>query len=133
MSALRFLQLPVEPDDGLPQAFSCFVGPISYDFGLYANLDSADAPPSTLYDLGSPDAVKRPVRPRGYLVRRVVGPGPAGPRIVFLRKLVAEPNLVHYAGPLAIKLVEARVACGNLNGRGHFGTRIVIGVAQRWE
>ena len=38
-AGLQFFQLPVRPDQGLPQAFSCTVGATDYDFGVYANLD----------------------------------------------------------------------------------------------
>ncbi|MFJ6575580.1 hypothetical protein ACIQMY_06390 [Streptomyces sp. NPDC091368] len=137
--APRFLRLPVEPDQGLPQVFRCPVGDTAYDFALYANFDGGqDDPPETLYDLTEWGRAPQPLdpaprgEPPGHLVLRVAGPGPAGPRVLFLRKLVAEPDLVHEAGPLAIRLVEATVARGNLNGSGHYGSRIVIGVALRW-
>ncbi|MER5276497.1 hypothetical protein ABT025_12160 [Streptomyces sp. NPDC002809] len=136
---LLFHRLPVEPDAGLPQAFRCPVGDIAYDFALYANFDGGeDDPPETLYDLAEWSRSPQPIRPElqpvppGHLVLRVSGPGADGPRVLFLRKLVPEPDLVHAAGPLAVKLVEAVVARGNLNGSGHYGSRIVIGVAQRW-
>ncbi|MEV3912616.1 hypothetical protein [Streptomyces canus] len=133
MNMLDFHQLPVEPDEGLPQAFSCLIGDTAYDFGLYANLDvGADDPPQTLYDLAGPSRTAAPASPAGYLVLRVVRQGPDGPRVEFLRKLVAEPALVHRTQRLAIRLLEAKVARGNLNGRGHYDSRIVIGVAQRW-
>ncbi|MFI9328827.1 hypothetical protein ACIGZJ_14915 [Kitasatospora sp. NPDC052868] len=133
MSTLEFRRLPVEPDEGLPQAFNCPIGGIGYDFGLYAAVRTgADDPPQTLYDLAAPARPGGESGPPGYLVLRVVGPGPQGPRVVFLRKLVAEPDLVHYADRLAIRLLEARLARGNLNGGGHFGSSIVIGVALRW-
>ncbi|GKQ37930.1 hypothetical protein [Streptomyces sp. A012304] len=134
MTTLDFRLLPVEPDEGLPQAFRCPIGGTSYEFGLYANLHAGpDDPPQTLYDLACPARTEQPTSPPGYLVLRVVGPGPHGPRVVFLRKLVAEAALVHHADRLAIRLLEAKVARGNLNGRGHYGSRIVIGVAPRWE
>jgi hypothetical protein len=136
---LLFHRLPVEPDAGLPQVFRCPVGDIAYDFALYANFDGGeDDPPETLYDLAEWSRVPQPIKPElqpvppGHLVLRVTGPGPDGPRVLFLRKLVPEPDLVHAAGPLALKLVEATVARGNLNGSGHYGSRIVIGVARRW-
>ncbi|WP_426367434.1 hypothetical protein [Streptomyces sp. E-08] len=141
MSAeLLFHRLPVDPDAGLPQVFRCPVGEATYDFALYANFDGGeDDPPETLYDLAAysrapqpNDPGLRPVPP-GHLVLRVEGPGPDGPRVLLLRKLVPEPDLVHEAGPLAVRLVEATVARGNLNGLGHYGSRIVIGVARRWE
>ncbi|MFD0277840.1 hypothetical protein ACFVHB_28575 [Kitasatospora sp. NPDC127111] len=129
----EFHRLPVEPDEGLPQAFGCLIGATAYDFGLYASLvPLATDPPETLYDLAPATRITVPTAPPGYLVLRVVRHGPDGPRVVFLRKLPAEPGLIHHAGPLAIRLLEARVARGNLNGRGHYGSSIVIGVAQRW-
>ncbi|MGF1430789.1 hypothetical protein [Kitasatospora sp. LaBMicrA B282] len=131
--ALDFRQLPFVPDDGLPQALGCLVGATAYDFGLYASLDApADDPPQTLYDLAPPAPSSVATAPPGYLVLRVVQHGPDGPSVVFLRKLVAEPGLVQSAGPLAIRVLEARLARGNLNGSGHYGSSIVIGVAQRW-
>ncbi|MEW1913745.1 hypothetical protein AB0442_35860 [Kitasatospora sp. NPDC085895] len=130
---LVFNRLPVEPDEGLPQAFGCLIGSTAYDFGLYVELAPPDTdPPEALYDLAAPAPSARPAAPPGYLVLRVVRHGADGPRTVFLRKLVVEPQHVHTAGQLAIRLVTARVARGNLNGRGHYGSEIVIGVAQRW-
>ncbi|MEU0740849.1 hypothetical protein [Streptomyces sp. NPDC006134] len=133
MTTPAFHRLPVDPDEGLPQAFGCVIGGTRYDFGLYAVLgDAGDDPPSTLYDLASPGRITVPSAPPGYLVLRVARRGPDGPRVVLLRKLVPEPDLVHHAGRLAIRLLEAKVARGNLNGRGHYGSSIVIGVALRW-
>jgi hypothetical protein len=134
-----FAPLPVLPDLGLPQAFSCDIGGIGYVFGVYAVLDVAEADPlETRYDLSAPDAT-------GYLVLRVVqqnarpasasagGSASTGvPGVVLLRRLVPEPGLVHPAGPLAVRLTKAVVARGNLNGAGSFGSRITIEVAQRW-
>jgi hypothetical protein len=133
VSGLEFFQLPIDGDQGLPQAFTSTVGATSYEFGLYANLDVPDEDlPETVYDLASPAAVREPVALPGYLVLRVVRRGPAGPEVVLLRKVVPEPGLVHYTGELAIVVTRAKVARGNLNGTGHFGTEITIGVAQRW-
>lgn len=124
--ATGFAPLPVLPDLGLPQAFSCDIGGIGYVFGVYAVLDVPPADPlETRYDLSTSDAP-------GYLVLRVVQQGATGPGVVLLRRLVPEPGLVHLAGPLAVRLTEAVIARGNLNGVGGFGSRITIEVAQRW-
>jgi hypothetical protein len=123
---MDFAPLPVVPDQGLPQAFSCDIAGTGYDFGLYANLVVPESDPlETLYDLGAPDAP-------GYLVLRVVQQDSAGARVVLLRKLVPDPGLVHGAGPLAVRLTQATVARGNLNGSGRFGSRITIEVRPRW-
>jgi hypothetical protein len=133
VSPPQFAQLPVALDDGLPQAFSCEVGSQSYDFGLYASVEfDEDDPPETIYDLATTGPSPSPGSPPGYLVLRVVSQGAAGPRVILLRKLVPEPSLVHYGGDLAVELLQARIARGNLNGAGHYGTQIVIGVASRW-
>ena len=132
-SSLVFAQLPVMADQGLPQAFSCAIGGISYNFGLYANVTAGDGdPPETLYDLASPAGLAAPADPPGYLVLRIARQGPDRPDVVFLRKLVAEPGLVHYGAELAVKVVTAVLARGNLNGTGSYGSAIVIGVAPRW-
>jgi hypothetical protein len=133
VAALQFLQLPIDPDQGLPQAFSSAVGATRYEFGVYVNLDAPESdPPETLYDLASPGPSEHPAAPLGHLVLRVVRPGPAGPTVILLRKLVPEPQLIHYAAELAFKVTQAVIARGNLNARGQYGSQIVIGVAQRW-
>jgi hypothetical protein len=121
---MDFAPLPVLADQGLPQAFSCDIGDAGFEFGLYANLAVPDTDPATaMYDLADPAAP-------GHLVLRVTGPG--GNPVHLLRKLVPEPDLVHDAGPLAVRLTAARIARGNLNGSGSFGSRITIEVARRW-
>lgn len=133
VASLQFLQLPIDPDQGLPQAFSSTVGATRYEFGVYVNLDAPDTdPPQTLYDLASPGPSPRPAAPQGHLVLRVVRPGPTGATVILLRKLVPEPNLIHYAAELAFKVPQAVIARGNLNNHGQYGSQIVIGVAQRW-
>jgi hypothetical protein len=139
VSDLEFCRVPFTPEDGLPQAVTCVVGPGTYDFAVYASLDvPRDDPLDTVYDLAWPGpAPGRVGTPRGHLVLRVTGAGAAdagapGARMLLLRKLVPDPKLVHPAGPLAITLHEARIARGNLNGAGHFGSSIRLGVALRW-
>jgi hypothetical protein len=123
---MDFAPLPVVGDQGLPQAFNCDIGDASFDFGVYANLAVAeDDPAGTVYDLASPGAP-------GYLVLRVVQQSETGPRVLLLRRLVAEPDLIHDAGPLAVRMTRARIARGNLNGTGSYGTQITIEVARRW-
>jgi hypothetical protein len=133
-AGLSFFQLPVLADQGLPQAFSCPVGGTSYDFGVYANITAAAEtdPLATLYDLSSPSGLAVPADPPGYLVLRIVRRGAGGPQVIFLRKLVPEPTLIHYGAELAVKMTTAILARGNLNGAGSYGSQILIGVAQRW-
>lgn len=133
MTDLQFFQLPIVADQGLPQAFTCMVGAKNYTFAVYVNLTFPDAdPPETIYDLSSAGPSTQPASPPGFVVLRAVSQGPTGPRVVLLRKLVPEPQLIHYGADLAVKLVQARIARGNLNGSGHYGTQVVIGAASRW-
>jgi hypothetical protein len=130
---LQFFQLPVLADQGLPQVFSCIVGTTSYDFGVYANITVGESdPPETRYDLAPPGGLATAADPPGYLVLRIVRQDTDGPQVIFLRKVVPEPDLIHYGSELAIKVTAAILARGNLNGAGSYGSQILIGVAQRW-
>jgi hypothetical protein len=132
-AGLQFFQLPVVADQGLPQVFSSTVGATSYDFGVYANITVGDSDlPETRYDLAPPSGLATPADPPGYLVLRIVRQDTDGPQVIFLRKLVPEPGLIHYGAELAIKVTTAILARGNLNGAGSYGSQILIGVAQRW-
>ncbi len=132
-AGLQFFQLPVAADQGLPQVFSCTMGATNYDFGVYANITVGESdPPETRYDLTPPSGLAKPADPPGYLVLRIVRQGTDGPRVIFLRKVVPEPGLIHYGSELAIKVTAAILARGNLNGAGSYGSQILIGVAQRW-
>jgi|GEM_PF-5900470 len=88
-------------------------------------------PPDTVYDLAPPEPTVRPSVPPGFLVLRVARAStPSKP--LLLGKVVVDPALVQEAGELGLVVKRARVARGNLNGRGHFGTDIVIGVGLLW-
>jgi hypothetical protein len=129
-----FRALPFDPDQGLPQSATVTVGSRSYDVTLYANLDAEDAaPPSTIYDLSSPGSVRAPTAAPGFLVLRIDRRGAAGDETILLRKVVPDPGLIHEAGDLAVVVRRARIAKGNLNGRGRLGSELSIGVAPRWE
>jgi hypothetical protein len=121
-----FRALPVDVDEGLPQRFTLALGERSYDVALYAQVATGgEDPPEHVYDLAPPAAP-------GFLVLRIDRRGADGPQTILLRKLVVDPTLVHEAHELAVVLREARIARGNLNGRGRLGSRVVIGVAERW-
>ena len=133
MPDLLFSQLPLDVDEGLPQRFAVGVGDRSYDITVYANVVAPFRdPPETIYELaGSPQQARTLVAPVGYLVLRVDRRAP-DPKTILLRKLVVDPQLIHEAHELAFVVRRARVARGNLNGRGRYGSDIVIGVARRW-
>jgi hypothetical protein len=60
---------------------------------------------------------------------RVSETGPDGPITIFQRKLV--PELEYEAGDVAFLFRTMRVAGGNLNGAGAYGSRVDAGVAVR--
>jgi hypothetical protein len=131
---MEFRALPIAADDGLPQRFTVSVSGRSYDVTAYAQIDaSAEDPPERVYDLAPPERPGAPTAPPGFVVLRVDRRDSGGRTTILLRKLVVDPTLVHEAQELSIVLKEARVARGNLNGRGRLGSRLVIGVAPRWE
>jgi hypothetical protein len=127
---VEFRALPLDADEGIPQRVTVSVGGRTYDVSLHAQVTTRrDDPPEHIYDLAPAPA---PGSAPGFLVLRIDRRGPDGPQTLLLRKLVVDPTLVHEAHELAVVLREARIARGNLNGRGQLGSRVVIGVAERW-
>lgn len=133
MASLQFLQLPIDPDQGLPQSVTFSAGANSYVATVYASISSTRAEPlARLYDLSSPINNPNPESPPGYIVLKIDRRTPGGPVTLLLRKLIPEAGLVHYAHELAVMCKQVVVARGNLNAAGRYGSKIVIGVAVRW-
>ena len=132
-TARQFLQLPANPDQGLPQRFTFVLAGRRYEATLYANLSIAEQDPlTTLYDLSSPRDVTVPQEPPGFLVLRIDRRDDTGMTTVFLRKVVPEDGLEHVASDLIIKVRRAVIARGNLGGQGRYGSNLTLGVAPRW-
>jgi hypothetical protein len=132
-AALDYRRLPVDPDQGLPQRFEVPLGTATFAFSLYASLPHDPREPlETLHDFAPVERPKAPVAPPGHLVLRVDRRDAAGARIVFLRKVVPDPELVHHAGELAILVDRVRIARGNVNAPGRLGSQIDVWVARRW-
>jgi hypothetical protein len=122
MAQRAYLKLPIQSDEGFPQAFQmAFLGN-TYEFQLYVNVleKDADVPQDFIYDLPAEGA---------YLVMRVVRVVAGSRTVVFQRKLV--PNLEYEAGDLAFVFRRIRIARRNLNGFGSFGSDVLGGVAAR--
>jgi hypothetical protein len=117
-----FFQLPINADEGVPQAFRLAVGDRLYQFRLYANIaeELLDPAPVGPFEL--------PV-PRAFLVLRVDREEPTGLVTLLHRKLV--PDLEYEAAELVLTFRTMRLDPRNLNGSGSFGSRIVGGVALR--
>lgn len=129
----QFFQLPVVPDQGLPQRFTFTLGAGRYEATLYANLEVPDNDSlTTLYDLSSAGAAPQPSSPPGFIVLQIDRRSDTGLTTIFLRKVVPEPGLVHLAAELAVKVTQAVIARGNLGGQGRYGSQLTMGVAQRW-
>jgi hypothetical protein len=50
---------------------------------------------------------------------------------IFLRKVV--PNLEYEAAAIALTFSSLEIARNNLNGQGDFGSKVIGGMARRWE
>ena len=120
MSVRTYLRLPINADEGFPQAFRVNVGRGTYRLSFYVNVLESDQPgPKDLYELPEQGA---------FLVMRVVRDA-ATPAVIFQRRLVRD--LEYEAGGLAFVFRRMLVARRNLNGVGAFGSEVVGGVAER--
>jgi len=122
VTTLSFFRLPINADEGFPQAFRLLVGQRLYQFRLYANiaeelLDSAPAGPLELPARGA------------FLVLEVAREEASGQVTLLRRKLV--PQVEYPAHELVVRFTTMRLDPRNLNGFGAFGSEIVGGVALR--
>jgi hypothetical protein len=117
-----FLRLPIDADEGFPQAFRLAVSGRNYQFRLYANVaeDVVDGAPAVPLDLPSAGA---------FLVLSVAREEPGGLVTILRRKLV--PEVEYLAAELALTFRTMRLDPRNLNGVGSFGSEVVGGVAPR--
>jgi hypothetical protein len=117
-----FLRLPIDADEGFPQAFRLAVSGRNYQFRLYANVaeDVVDSAPAVPLDLPSAGA---------FLVLSVAREEPGGLVTILRRKLV--PEVEYLAAELALTFRTMRLDPRNLNGVGSFGSEVVGGVAPR--
>ncbi len=117
-----YLQLPINADEGFPQAFRLnFLGNL-YRVSLYVNVLEGDTP---LPD----DHIFQLPEPGAFMVMTVAREDMAGPAFLFRRKLVL--NLEYEAAELAFVFQKINVARRNLNGIGSYGSEVVGGVAAR--
>lgn len=117
-----YLQLPVNADEGFPQAFRMTLGSGSYVIALRVNV--AD---EALAGAGQP---LRLPQPGAFMVMVATREGPGQAQVIFQRKLVLGHE--YGAAELAFVFQELTVDPRNLNAPGTFGSRITAGVAARW-
>ncbi len=122
MSERTYFQLPIDADEGFPQAFRLNFNNTNYQIVLYANVQE-DTPPDAngFYNLPAPAA---------FMVMRVLREDPAGTTVILQRKLVL--NQEYEAADVAFLFTQLRVSKSNLNGVGSFGSQVTGGIAKRW-
>ncbi|MEO5878201.1 MAG: hypothetical protein ABIS86_03805 [Streptosporangiaceae bacterium] len=120
MAARGYRRLPINADEGFPQAFRLAMSGQEYRFGLYANIaeELVRAAPAGPLELPAAAA---------FLVLEVGREGPGGLVTILRRKLV--PGVEYLAAELALTFRTLRLDLRNLNGAGAFGSEVVGGVA----
>lgn len=121
-------RLPLDPDDGFPQAFRFTFAGYTYRVGMYVTvaeklLEPHRSDPRTLIDLAGAD---QEASLNGRLVADVVREANGLELVLLHRRLL--PGLSYLLAELRLDVVRASVAIGNLNGHGQFGSRIDIRV-----
>lgn len=123
MTDRTYMRLPINADEGFPQAFRLSFNGRVYQFSLYINVseEAAASLPGPVWDLPQPGA---------FMVLRIARESPGTPEVFFRRKLV--PDVEYEAAELALVFRTMQVARQNLNGVGAFGSQVVGGIAARW-
>ncbi|MFI6041863.1 hypothetical protein ACIA8C_09525 [Nocardia sp. NPDC051321] len=117
-----YLRLPIDADQGFPQAVRISLGERIYVLSMYVNVTDEAL-------LREPDPLQLP-RAGAFLALEVSTEEAEGTRILFRRKLV--PDLEYFADELALVFTELAVHPRNLNGTGAYDSSVVGGVALRW-
>jgi hypothetical protein len=118
----RYLRLPVNPDDGFPQAFRLAVGAAAYTVALTVTVVE-----ESMLAGGAPLVLPAP---GAYAVLTVTRESPGPAAVVLRRKLVT--GLEYAAAELALVAREMVVDPRNLGAAGTFGSRMDLGVRSRW-
>ncbi|MBU2670215.1 hypothetical protein KOI35_42615 [Actinoplanes bogorensis] len=117
-----FARLPVNPDDGFPQAFRLALGSATYVVTLTVTVVE-----ESLLDGGEPLVLPRP---GAFMTVEVTRESPGPARTVLRRKLV--PGLELQGAEVVLKAVTMIVDPRNLGAAGAFGSQVLVGVAARW-
>jgi hypothetical protein len=127
MTARTYLRLPIDADQGFPQAFLLSMDERLYRITLYVNVlaeeGGSEKPDDFVYE-------ELPVA-GAFMVMEAARETVDGPDVFFRRRLV--PNLEYEADELAFLFRKIKVARQNLNGIGAFGSEVIGGVAARWH
>lgn len=131
MTQPTFLQLPVNADEGFPQAFRFAAGSNAYTVTLQVSV-AEELLPVPGAPAGSDDrlnAVLDLPQPGAFMVATLTRDDASGGTVLLRRKLV--PDLVYRAGELLVTVQSMQVAMQNLGGPGSYGSQVVAGVALR--
>lgn len=116
-----YLTLPINADEGFPQAFRLNFNNQTYQMLFYVNADE-----TVLEDA---DTLLTLPMAHAFMVLRVAREAADGLTVIFQRKLI--PNLEYEAAELAFTFSKMVVARQNLNGVGAFGSQVIGGIAAR--
>jgi hypothetical protein len=117
-----YLRLPVTPDAGFPQVVRLLLGTTTYLTSYTVVVVDEEL-------LRHDEPLELP-RPGAFLVFELAREGPAGPRVIFRRKVV--PHLEYEADEVALVFTGVAVHPRNLNAAGSYGSVVTGGVARRW-
>jgi hypothetical protein len=126
MAELDYLSLPINADEGFPQAFRLAFNNNIYTLLLYVNAPEEEVRAMAddgFFDLPAPGS-------HAFMVMRVARETAGEPQVIFQRKLVLKHE--YAASELAFRFTRIHVAKGNLNGVGSFGSQVEGLVAARW-
>lgn len=127
--------LPVNADEGFPQSFLLALGERTYSVELYVNtpehlLPSQPSPRQVINVGGGVTKAGSAQNVAGLLVASIARQQADSVLVPLLRRRLL-PGLVYTARELVLVVDELRVAAGNLNGAGRFGSVVRVRVGAR--
>lgn len=134
LDAVVLRPLPVSADEGFPQTFLLALGERTYRVELYVDvpehlLPTRSSRRDVIDVVGAAPTASVRQDATGLLVASIGRQQADGTLVPLLRRRLL-PGLIHTARELVLVLDELRIAVGNLNGAGQFGSvvRARVGV-----
>lgn len=128
-------RLPVDADEGFPQSFLLALEELTYRVELYVDvpehlLPPRPAPRDVIDVVGAAPSAGEPRDATGLLVAAIARQQTDGVLVPLLRRRLL-PGLMHTASELVLIVDDVRIAAGNLNGAGQFGSVVEARVGVR--
>lgn len=128
-------RLPVDADEGFPQSFLLALAELTYRVELYVDvpehlLPPRPAPRDVIDVVGAAPSAGQPHDAAALLVAAIARQQADGVVVPLLRRRLL-PGLTHTAGELVLVVDDVRIAAGNLNGAGQFGSVVEARVGVR--